>query len=161
MIRQAIRKRFRRAMGGGMAGHTTAADPSLRPTMPNPDPSNHLAAMFLDHLNKSFASQRGAAARGYGQDDSLYGRPFPGSTQNIKITNIGWPVAGLLLAVAGIAAWLWKHGELPDLKPSPEPPAVVEPSQPAVTYEPIDLRIKWWVEENGEASAKVEEIKRD
>lgn len=119
-------RRFRRLFRGGMAGHTTAADQTQRPAMPNPDPANHLAAMYLDHMNKMFASQRSAAAKGMLQDDSLYGRPFPGSSQNIKINNIGWPAVGL--AAIGIAAaavvGLWTiTGRTPI---AATPPAVVD-----------------------------------
>lgn len=158
-------RRIRRFLGGGMAGHTTAADPAQRPTMPNPDPSNHLSAMYLDHLNKMFASQRSAAAKGFMQDDSLYGRPFPGSSQNIKINNIGWPAVGLaaigVTAAAAIGLWALNGNQFPSL---PDSPIVEAPVQPAPSpAEPDQPQGVEWIititqEPDGQASATIEPL---
>jgi hypothetical protein len=150
-------------LGGGMAGHSTAVDPTQRPTMPNPDPSNHMAAMWLDHLNKMFASQRSAAAKGNLQDDSLYGRPFPGSSQHIKINNIGWPAVGLaaigVTAAAAVGLWALNGKQMPSLPKSE--PVVVAPQEPPAGEPDQPQGIEWIItitqEPDGTANAEIEQ----
>jgi len=134
--------------------------------------------LFVHDASVKQEMGRAAAALGYGLPAEDYRRPFPGSqtTTNVTVTPPpeAPPVAAAASSALGTAGKVLGLGAAPTAAAAaiafalmnythqqPAPPAPTAPAQVApVPPEPVDLRVKWWIE-NGVPKAVVEPVGKE